>query len=50
MGKKIQVETDEFVLRPEKSEVERLWAYNEKQKNCLVGNRHTVVLLVLSLV
>lgn len=30
MGVKIEVETDDFRLRPEKSEVERLWADNQK--------------------
>lgn len=35
MGKKIEIETDEVRLRPEKSEVERLWADNEKAKKLL---------------
>ncbi|WP_312470769.1 NAD-dependent 4,6-dehydratase LegB [Neobacillus sp.] len=30
MGTKIEIETDEIRLRPEKSEVERLWADNQK--------------------
>ncbi|MFO1444426.1 NAD-dependent 4,6-dehydratase LegB [Bacillus sp. Bva_UNVM-123] len=36
MGKKIEIETDEIRLRPEKSEVERLWADNQKAKK-LIG-------------
>ena len=32
MGAEIEIETDEQRLRPEKSEVERLWAANEKAK------------------
>ena len=32
MGKEIEIETDEIRLRPEKSEVERLWADNTKAK------------------
>lgn len=35
MGKQIEVETDEIRLRPEKSEVERLWADNKKAKDLL---------------
>lgn len=35
MGEKIEILTDEQRLRPEKSEVERLWASNEKAKNLL---------------
>jgi NAD dependent epimerase/dehydratase len=35
MGKKIEIETDEIRLRPEKSEVERLWADNQKAKELL---------------
>lgn len=35
MGKKIEIETDEIRLRPEKSEVERLWAENQKAKDLL---------------
>jgi dTDP-glucose 4,6-dehydratase len=31
----IDIETDEKRLRPEKSEVERLWASNEKAKKLL---------------
>jgi len=33
MGAQIEIETDEIRLRPEKSEVERLWADNSKAKN-----------------
>ncbi len=36
MGAKIEIETDENRLRPEKSEVERLWANNAKAKK-IVG-------------
>lgn len=36
MGKDIEIETDEVRLRPEKSEVERLWADNQKAKE-LIG-------------
>lgn len=32
MGEKIEIVTDESRIRPEKSEVERLWAANEKAK------------------
>jgi len=32
MGVKVEIETDEIRLRPEKSEVERLWADNAKAK------------------
>ena len=32
MGAQIEIETDQVRLRPEKSEVERLWADNEKAK------------------
>ena len=32
MGVRIEIETDEVRLRPEKSEVDRLWAANEKAK------------------
>lgn len=35
MGKKIEIETDEVRLRPEKSEVNRLWADNQKAKQLL---------------
>lgn len=35
MGTKIEIQTDEQRLRPEKSEVERLWASNEKAKKLL---------------
>ncbi len=35
MGKEIEIEEDEVRLRPEKSEVERLWASNEKAKRLL---------------
>ncbi|WP_018394639.1 NAD-dependent 4,6-dehydratase LegB [Bacillus sp. 37MA] len=35
MGKKIEIETDEIRLRPGKSEVERLWADNQKAKELL---------------
>ncbi|CAN1212225.1 Nucleoside-diphosphate-sugar epimerase [Tumidithrix helvetica PCC 7403] len=35
MGVEIKMETDEIRLRPEKSEVERLWADNTKAKNLL---------------
>jgi NAD dependent epimerase/dehydratase len=35
MGKNIQIETDSIRLRPEKSEVERLWAENKKAKDLL---------------
>ncbi|WP_289140218.1 NAD-dependent 4,6-dehydratase LegB [uncultured Brevibacillus sp.] len=35
MEKKVEVETDEIRLRPEKSEVERLWADNQKAKELL---------------
>lgn len=35
MGKKIEVETEEIRLRPEKSEVERLWADNSKAMKLL---------------
>ena len=33
MGSDIQIETDQMRLRPDKSEVERLWADNSKAKN-----------------
>lgn len=33
MGVKIEIETDDIRLRPDKSEVERLWADNRKAKN-----------------
>ena len=33
MGKEIEVETDDIRIRPDKSEVERLWADNSKVKN-----------------
>jgi dTDP-glucose 4,6-dehydratase len=33
MGKKIQIVADEVRFRPEKSEVERLWASNTKAKS-----------------
>lgn len=35
MGKEIEIQTDDQRLRPEKSEVERLWASNEKAKRLL---------------
>ena len=35
MGVKMEVLTEEQRLRPEKSEVERLWADNTKAKNLL---------------
>lgn len=35
MGVNIEIETDEIRLRPEKSEVERLWADNQKAKELL---------------
>lgn len=35
MGKDIEIETDQVRLRPEKSEVERLWADNAKAKRLL---------------
>lgn len=35
MGKKIEIETDGIRLRPGKSEVERLWADNQKAKELL---------------
>lgn len=35
MGKEVKIETDEIRLRPEKSEVERLWADNTKAKELL---------------
>lgn len=35
MGASIEIETDQIRLRPEKSEVERLWASNEKAKQLL---------------
>ncbi|MFK2827253.1 NAD-dependent 4,6-dehydratase LegB [Bacillus sp. B190/17] len=35
MGKNVEIETDEIRLRPEKSEVERLWADNQKAKELL---------------
>lgn len=34
MDVNLTIETDEQRLRPDKSEVERLWAENKKQKNC----------------
>ncbi|MEZ2718674.1 NAD-dependent 4,6-dehydratase LegB [Niallia circulans] len=36
MGKEIEIETDEVRIRPEKSEVERLWADNQKARE-LIG-------------
>ena len=33
MGAKLEIETDEIRLRPEKSEVERLWADNSKARD-----------------
>ncbi|TGL99201.1 NAD-dependent 4,6-dehydratase LegB [Leptospira jelokensis] len=36
MGKKVQITSDEIRLRPDKSEVERLWADNQKAKD-LIG-------------
>jgi len=35
MGTEIEVHTDDNRLRPDKSEVERLWADNSKAKNLL---------------
>lgn len=35
MGAEIEIETDPYRLRPEKSEVQRLWADNTKAKNLL---------------
>ncbi|MGG3563603.1 NAD-dependent 4,6-dehydratase LegB [Neobacillus rhizosphaerae] len=35
MGKLIEIETDEIRIRPEKSEVERLWADNRKARELL---------------
>jgi dTDP-glucose 4,6-dehydratase len=35
MGVKLVIETDEDRLRPEKSEVERLWCNNQKAKDLL---------------
>ncbi|WP_018702963.1 NAD-dependent 4,6-dehydratase LegB [Anaeromusa acidaminophila] len=35
MGREIEIETEEIRLRPEKSEVERLWADNQKAKRLL---------------
>ncbi|MEK4325861.1 NAD-dependent 4,6-dehydratase LegB [Paenibacillus sp. FSL R7-0312] len=35
MGKKVEIVTEEIRLRPEKSEVERLWADNQKAKQLL---------------
>lgn len=35
MGKEIEVETEQVRIRPEKSEVERLWADNTKAKELL---------------
>lgn len=35
MGKKVEIESDDQRLRPEKSEVERLWASNQKAKDLL---------------
>ena len=35
MDKKLEIETDEVRFRPEKSEVERLWADNQKAKELL---------------
>ncbi|NEW08847.1 SDR family NAD(P)-dependent oxidoreductase [Paenibacillus sp. SYP-B3998] len=35
MGKKVEIETDEIRFRPGKSEVERLWADNQKAKELL---------------
>ncbi|MCM3596588.1 NAD-dependent 4,6-dehydratase LegB [Metabacillus idriensis] len=45
MGKEIEIETEDLRLRPEKSEVERLWADNSKAKRLLgwepdYGNRN----------
>jgi dTDP-glucose 4,6-dehydratase len=36
IGKEIQIESEDVLLRPEKSEVERLWASNQKAKS-LIG-------------
>ena len=35
MGKEVAIATDEQRLRPEKSEVERLWAANQKAAELL---------------
>lgn len=35
MGKQVEIETDEIRLRPGRSEVERLWANNQKAKELL---------------
>lgn len=35
MGREIEIETEEIRLRPEKSEVERLWADNQKARKLL---------------
>lgn len=40
MGKEIMIETDDERIRPEKSEVERLWAANEKAKRLLGWSPH----------
>jgi len=40
MGVQLEIETDEQRLRPEKSEVERLWASNEKAKQLLDWTPH----------
>ncbi|MFX0560596.1 NAD-dependent 4,6-dehydratase LegB [Tepidibacillus infernus] len=40
MGKEIEIETDNIRIRPEKSEVERLWANNRKAKELLGWEPH----------
>ena len=41
MGVDIEIETDEQRLRPENSEVERLWASNDKARRSGAGSRGT---------
>lgn len=48
MNCKIEIITDEARLRPENSEVERLWAENSKAKHSLVGNQIMAVVTALS--
>ena len=38
MNKDVNIETDDIRLRPDKSEVERLWADNKKAKSLLGWN------------
>ena len=40
MGAEIEIVCDEQRLRPEKSEVERLWAANDKARECSTGGRN----------